>query len=86
MEASGIPIVLHGGSGVLREYLLPAFKKGVAKMNIGTEIRQTYTTALKDSGSVDKAQDAVHLRTRQLLREYLGISGSREHFRDLPLQ
>ncbi|MBU8912691.1 MAG: class II fructose-bisphosphate aldolase, partial [Spirochaetales bacterium] len=43
VEATGIPLVLHGGSGVLKEYLLPAFKQGVAKMNIGTEIRQAYT-------------------------------------------
>jgi len=83
VEATGVPIVLHGGSGVLREYLLPAFKNGVAKMNIGTEIRQTYTTALQESGSIKKAQDAVYRRTRELLSDYLDISGSREHFRGL---
>ena len=81
VEATGIPLVLHGGSGVLKEYLMPAFKKGVAKMNIGTEIRQAYTNALRDTDSVSNAQDAVYTRTRYLLRDYLGISGSREHFR-----
>lgn len=83
IEATGIPLVLHGGSGVLKEYLLPAFKKGVAKMNIGTEIRQTYTNALRDTDSDSKAQDAVYKKTRYLLHEYLGISGSRGQFRGL---
>ena len=81
VEATGIPLVLHGGSGVLKEYLLPAFKKGVAKMNIGTEIRQAYTNALRDTDSVSKAQDAVYQRTRYLLHDHLGISGSRGQFR-----
>ena len=84
VEATGIPLVLHGGSGVLKSYLAPAFKKGVAKMNIGTEIRQVYTTALRDTGSVSKAQDAVYERTRYVLRDYLGISGSRKRFSELP--
>jgi len=84
VEATGIPLVLHGGSGVLKSYLAPAFKKGVAKMNIGTEIRQVYTTALRDTGSVSKAQDAVYERTRYVLRDYLGISGSRTQFSELP--
>jgi fructose/tagatose bisphosphate aldolase len=39
-QATGVPLVLHGGSGVKREYLLAAIKKGIAKVNIGTEIRQ----------------------------------------------
>ncbi len=76
--------MLHGGSGVLKSYLAPAFKKGVAKMNIGTEIRQVYTAALRDTGSVSKAQDAVYERTRYVLHDYLGISGSREQFNELP--
>ncbi len=83
VEATGVPLVLHGGSGVLKEYLLPAFKQGVAKMNIGTEIRQAYTNALRETGSVGKAQDALYERTRYVLNDYLGIRGSREHFRGL---
>lgn len=79
-EATGVPIVLHGGSGVLRDYLLPAFSKGVAKMNIGTEVRQTYSRAL-DGGNTRDAQDAVYQRTRELIRDYLEISGSRDRFR-----
>jgi len=77
-EATGIPLVLHGGSGVKREYLLAAIKKGIAKVNIGTEIRQTYESALRASGSVTAAQDAVYERTYWLIGDYFGLAGTRE--------
>jgi len=76
-EATGIPLVLHGGSGVKREYLLAAIKKGIAKVNIGTEIRQAYESALRESGSVTAAQDAVYDRTCWLIRDYFGLTGTR---------
>ena len=76
-QATGIPLVLHGGSGVKREYLLAAIKKGIAKVNIGTEIRQAYESALRESGSVAAAQDAVYDRTCWLIRDYFGLAGTR---------
>jgi ketose-bisphosphate aldolase len=83
VDATGVPIVLHGGSGVLKEYLAPAFKAGVAKMNIGTEIRQAYAQALRDSGEVETAQRAVYERTVHLLRDYLGVSGTASRFAEI---
>ncbi len=74
----GIPFVLHGGSGVKREYLLAAIKKGIAKVNVGTEIRQTYETVLRDSGELTAAQDAVRERTGWLLRDYFELAGTRQ--------
>jgi fructose/tagatose bisphosphate aldolase len=76
-QATGIPLVLHGGSGVKREYLLAAVKRGIAKVNVGTETRQTYESALADSGRVAAAQDAVYERTRWLLRDYFDLAGTR---------
>jgi ketose-bisphosphate aldolase len=76
-RATGIPLVLHGGSGVRQEYLLAAIKKGITKVNVGTEIRQTYEVALKESGGVAAAQDAVYERTSGLLRDYFGLAGTR---------
>jgi fructose-bisphosphate aldolase class II len=76
-QATGIPLVLHGGSGVKREYLLAAIKKGIAKVNIGTEIRQAYELALRESGSVAAAQDAVYERTCWLIRDYFGLAETR---------
>jgi len=77
-QATGIPLVLHGGSGVRREYLLAAIQKGIAKVNVGTEIRQAYESALRESGSVTAAQDAVYERTGWLIRDYFGLSGTRK--------
>lgn len=76
--ATGIPLVLHGGSGIKREYLLAAIKRGIAKVNVGTEIRQAYESALRASGSVSVAQDAVYARTCWLIRDYFGLAGTRK--------
>ena len=76
-QATGIPLVLHGGSGVKREHLLAAIQKGIAKVNIGTEIRQAYESALRASESVTAAQDAVYERTCWLIRNYFGLAGTR---------
>ncbi len=76
-QATGIPLVLHGGSGVRQDYVRGAAKKGITKVNVGTEIRQPYEVALIESGDVAKAQDAVYDRMVQLIRDYFGIAGIR---------
>jgi ketose-bisphosphate aldolase len=76
-DATGIPLVLHGGSGIRREDMLASMKKGIAKVNVGTEIRQSYEQALKASGSVAAAQDAVYARTVSLIKDWFGLVGIR---------
>ncbi len=77
-QATGVPLVLHGGSGVKRESVLAAVKQGIVKINIGTEIRQAYEATLRETKSVAAAQDAVYDRTGWLIRDYFGISGNRK--------
>ncbi len=77
-QSTGVPLVLHGGSGVKQEYLLAAIKRGIAKVNVGTEIRQAYETALRETGRVSAAQDAVYERTCWLIRDYFGLAGARQ--------
>ncbi|MDI3508249.1 MAG: fructose-bisphosphate aldolase, class [Clostridiales bacterium] len=43
-----IPIVLHGASGVPDESIRKAVEKGVCKINIDTEIRQSFTKAVRE--------------------------------------
>ncbi|MCX7038660.1 MAG: class II fructose-bisphosphate aldolase [Spirochaetes bacterium] len=74
---TGIPLVLHGGSGIRQEDVLASMKKGIAKINVGTEVRQAYEQALKTTGSVVAAQDALFLRTVSLIRDWFGLSGIR---------
>jgi fructose-bisphosphate aldolase class II len=46
-ELVGIPLVLHGGSGIPSQNIKKAIKLGVAKININTDLRVAYTAALK---------------------------------------
>ena len=76
-QALSIPLVLHGGSGIPREYVLASFQKGIAKINIATEIRQAYESALQTTGNLSAAQDAVYERTCWLIGDYFALSGIR---------
>lgn len=73
-----IPLVLHGGSGIRQDNVREAMKRGIAKVNVATEIRQPYEAALKETKSVAKAQQAVYERTTWIVKEYLGIAGIRQ--------
>jgi fructose-bisphosphate aldolase, class II len=72
-QAVSVPMVLHGGSGIPREYVLASFKKGIAKINIGTEIRQAYESTLQSTGKISNAQETVYERTSWLIGEYFGL-------------
>jgi ketose-bisphosphate aldolase len=50
-----VPLVLHGGSGLTAELLTRAIKFGIAKVNFGTELKDAFTRAVRDSmaGSTD---------------------------------
>jgi ketose-bisphosphate aldolase len=74
-QVTSIPLVLHGGSGIPQEYVLASFQKGIAKINIGTEIRQAYESSLQSTGKVSAAQEAVYERTGWLIGEYFGLDG-----------
>jgi len=74
--ATGLPLVLHGGSGIQMEYVRQAIKNGVVKINIGTDIRQPYERVLKEAGSVEAAQDAVRELIIRMIREVYCIEGS----------
>jgi ketose-bisphosphate aldolase len=67
-KAAAIPLVLHGGSGIPRDYIRQGIKAGIAKINVGTEIRQAYEQEMKASGAVDKAREAVYKKTREAIK------------------
>ena len=71
-----IPLVLHGGSGIDQAYITQAIKAGIAKINVGTEIRQPYERVVAQGGSVRQAQDAVYRRTVELIRDFLQVKDS----------
>ncbi|MDO5479611.1 MAG: class II fructose-bisphosphate aldolase [Clostridia bacterium] len=67
-----MPLVLHGGSGIEQDYILRAMESGIAKINVGTEIRQPYEFALEEKpGDIAYAQEKVYERTRWVIHEFL---------------
>jgi fructose-bisphosphate aldolase, class II len=75
-EATSLPLVLHGGSGIPQDLVLASFKRGISKINIGTAIRQAYESVLEETGKTSAAQDAVYERTGWLIGEYFGLAGT----------
>ena len=67
-KATGLPLVLHGGSGIRLDYIKRGIKAGIAKINVGTEIRQTYEQGI-ETGNVLQAQEKLYRRTRELITD-----------------
>ncbi len=74
--AVGIPLVLHGGTGIRREYLQESIHNGIAKVNIGMAIRQPYE-ALKDTDPA-AAAEAVYRTAVAQVSDELGVAGNAE--------
>ncbi len=70
--SAGIPLVLHGGSGIKQDCITAAIRAGIAKINIGTEIRQSYLKALEQGAD---ARSAVYENVREIISQKLCITG-----------
>jgi ketose-bisphosphate aldolase len=57
------PLVLHGGSGVPDELVRRAIQNGITKLNIGTEIKDTFTAQVKHALSQTSDIDLRHTFT-----------------------
>ncbi len=73
-EIVQIPLVLHGGTGIQKKYVLEAIANGIAKINVATAIRQPYEALVAESP--EKALEAVYDATVQMIREDLELEGS----------
>jgi fructose-bisphosphate aldolase class II len=83
--AVGIPLVLHGSSGVTDEYLAEGIRLGLCKINVATQLNQAFTRAVRakladDAQEVDPrrylnlARDAMMEQVRERIR-FFGASG-----------
>ncbi len=75
--ATGLPLVLHGGSGIRKEYIVEAIKSGIVKINVGTEIRQAYEQAFAKNSDIEEARDSCYERTREVISQFLDITNNR---------
>jgi len=76
-ERLGIPLVLHGGTGIELPCVLEAVQNGITKINIATALRQPYETCQRAGGTLAEAQQAVAQAVEQHLRDYR-VVGSAE--------
>jgi fructose-bisphosphate aldolase class II len=72
-RAAGIPLVLHGGTGISKDCILDAIRNGIAKINIATAIRQPYEATA--GRSVAEAQQAVYDTMVGIIRSELELEG-----------
>ncbi|MDO9152728.1 MAG: class II fructose-bisphosphate aldolase [Paludibacter sp.] len=73
-EMIDIPLVLHGGTGISKDYLMQSFSHGIAKINIATAIRQPYEKLMNDS--ITAAQNAVYNEMIDIINNQIEIAGS----------
>ncbi|MBF6596454.1 MAG: class II fructose-bisphosphate aldolase [Thermaceae bacterium] len=82
-RATFLPLVLHGGSGVPFPTVQQAIARGVAKINVGTELQRTFTRTLRETLSAHPAEWDVRKllgpsvkALGQAVRERLEVFGS----------
>lgn len=73
-EAAGVPLVLHGGSGIKQASVFEAIGNGIAKINVATSIRQPYEQNVPRG--IKAARKAVYDATLSLLNDELKIEQS----------
>lgn len=74
---NNLPLVLHGGSGIIAEFILQAIENGIAKINVATDIRQPYESTLEVTGDVIAAQEQVYQKTRWVIHDFLRTTDNR---------
>jgi fructose/tagatose bisphosphate aldolase len=80
-DETSVPLVLHGGTGIRKEYLMESFRNGIAKINIATAIRQPYEKQMDTSVKV--AQAAVYEEMLRVIDDQLEIRGTAERISGL---
>jgi len=70
----GVPLVLHGGSGIAKASILAGIRHGIAKINIGTTIRQAYEAGAAVSPAEARRRTAA--AAMAVIRDELEIAGS----------
>lgn len=73
-EAAGVPLVLHGGSGIKDECIVAGIKAGIAKINVATAIRQPYEQGLQQS--MQAGQERVYEAVTEVLKHMVHLEPS----------
>lgn len=77
-ERTGIPLVLHGGSGLPADEIRDAIKNGITKLNIWSEMPKVYDEAYSEGGSLPYCERIVKCSgaVRRLVKDKIRLFGS----------
>ncbi|HHV34050.1 MAG TPA: class II fructose-1,6-bisphosphate aldolase [Syntrophomonadaceae bacterium] len=82
-ELTGVPLVLHGSSGVPGEDIRRAIELGVRKVNIDTDIREAFVKEIRHVLAVDqdeidprKVLGPARIKAAEVIREKIRLFGS----------
>ncbi len=76
-EAGGVPMVLHGGSGITDEGFVEAIKSGISVIHINTEIRLAYRKGIEEALHENKDEIAPYRFMKKGLSSVEGVVESR---------
>src|ERR1700736_2443107 len=90
-EKTGIPLVMHGGSGIHPEDAKAATQLNVYKINIGAALINGFVDALTEGAALPPAHDPKHQvilrhvieRLREIARTRLSLFGASSHGKKL---
>lgn len=67
-KTNGMPLVLHGGSGIPEEMIKKAISLGVSKINVNTECQTSFAAATREYIEAGKDQQGKGFDPRKLLQ------------------
>jgi len=76
----GMPLVLHGGTGIPEEMIKEAIRLGVSKINVNTECQLTFAAATRKYIEADKDREKKGFDPRKLLAP--GVEAIKETVRE----
>ena len=86
-ESTGLPLVLHGCTGMPDEIVKEAISLGMAKINFGTLVRHKYLEYYKEGietldhkGHSWKVSQFAELKLREIVKDIIKLSGSENRF------
>ena len=80
--ATGRPLVLHGGSGSGWDNIKNSIEAGINKINVGSDVMKTQSTAIHNEQVKDMTKDFVDVMTvsmnaaKKVIESYIELSGS----------
>ena len=76
-EVAGVPLVLHGGSGISDEDFTEAIKSGISVVHINTELRLAYRDALRHAIQENPDEIAPYKLLKESLSEMKKVAERR---------